>query len=229
MTSLMFISGAGLPAWVWDRTRERLGLGSTVAPRPTTAAGDVTDHAHAALAAAPSGPLAVVAHSAGGVVASEVLRLAPHRVQAYLAVSAVVPAAGRSFVSSLPFPGRLVLPLVLRLAGTRPPEKALRESLAAGVDPALTQRLIEDFVPESRAYFTSRVGPTSAVGACGYLVTIDDRELPRSVQEGYARRLGCGVTGELPGGHLPMLHSPDALADRIAAFLAAADLPSSAP
>ncbi|SDD31622.1 alpha/beta fold hydrolase [Auraticoccus monumenti] len=217
--SVLLLSGAGLPTWVWDRTREGLPVPSTVAPRPTSRSADVAAHARVALAAAPEGPLVVVAHSAGGVVAAELSGLAPDRVRGVLAVAAVVPAAGGSYASSLPRPLRLVLPALLRVAGTRPPEKALRTSLAAGVDEATAQRLVEDFAPESRRYFTSRVSTPLQAPVLGYVTTADDRQLPLAWQHRYLRRLEPGFTRHLPGGHLPMLEHPDRLREAVTAFL----------
>ena len=54
--SLLFLGGAGLPAWIWDDVRRELEheLGTdtvmTVAPRPTNAAG-LRDYAEAAIQA----------------------------------------------------------------------------------------------------------------------------------------------------------------------------------
>lgn len=221
--SLLFLSGAGLPTWVWDRTRDGLPVPSEVAPRPTSRSADVAAHARVALAAAPDGPLVVVAHSAGGVVAAELSGLVPDRVRGVLAVAAVVPAAGGSYASSLPLPHRLVLPALLRVAGTRPPEKALRTSLAAGVDEAIAERLVEGFDPESRSYFTSRARTAVEAPVRGYVTTADDRELPLAWQHRYLRRLDAGFTRHLPGGHLPMLQHPDALRAAVVDFLAEVD------
>ncbi|MGL5809920.1 MAG: alpha/beta fold hydrolase [Nocardioides sp.] len=222
-TSLLFISGAGLPAWVWDQVRDRLAPTSAVAPRPGTDQATVTDYAQAALEAAPAEDFILVVHSAGGIVASEVARLAPDRVAGLLAVSAVVPGPDDSFVSCLPFPKRLILPLVLRLAGTRPPESAIRKSLADGLDESTTARLIADLDPEPRSFFTTCT--TSGLAATsmptGYVVTTDDRELPTGLQRRYADRLTPSFRTRIPCGHLPMLAAPDALAAAITQFTCA--------
>ena len=220
-TPLLFISGAGLPAWIWDGVREGLPGPAIVAPRPALGAANVSDYARAALSAAPEGTFTVVAHSSGGIVASDLVRLAPERVAGVLAVAAVIPAAGRSFTSSLPFPHRYVLPLVMRIAGTRPPESAVRKGLAAGLEEATVQRLIEGLEPEPRTYFTSRPEPSEALQAVprrGYIVATDDVELPPAQQRRFAARLGATFLSELPGGHLPMLADPAGLRSAINDF-----------
>ena len=219
--TLLLISGAGLPAWIWDPVRERLEEPSTVAPRPRD--GSVTDYARAALEAVPEHDVTLVAHSAGGVVASEIARLAPARVAGILAIAAVIPAPRGSFVSSSPFPNRLILPLVLRVAGTRPPAKAIRSGLGTGLDDATVERLIADFEPEPRGYFTGR---TDSGALCtrqhrGYVVTTEDRELPPAAQRRYAERLSPSFRAEVPGGHLAMLSHPDAVAAAIEEFTGA--------
>ncbi|WP_077488759.1 alpha/beta fold hydrolase [Sinomonas mesophila] len=217
-TPLLFISGAGLPAWIWDSVRERMKPPSVVAPHPGS--GSVTDYAQAALEASPGQDVTVVAHSAGGVVASELTRLAPERIAGVLGVAAVIPTAGGSFVSSTPFPNRLLLPLVLRVAGTRPPDSAIRSGLGSGLDDATIERLIADFEPEPLSYFTSRTDSNTlrTQPRKGYIVTTEDRELPPAAQRRYADRLGPAFRSEVPAGHLPMLSHPAAVAAAIEEF-----------
>jgi pimeloyl-ACP methyl ester carboxylesterase len=205
---LLFLSGAGLPAWIWDEVRSGITAPSAVAPRPATGSGTVADHARAALDAAPEGSFGVVAHSAGGVVATELARIAAGRVAAVLGVAAVIPASGASFASSLPFPNKVVLPLILRVAGTRPPESAIRKGLAAGLDEETVQRLVADLDPEPLKYFTTRTTGHEAMHAVPlkkYVVTTDDAELTAGMQRDYAARLGASGVTEIASAHLPMI------------------------
>lgn len=222
-TSLLFISGAGIPHWVWKEVQDGIHLPTAIAPRPVSGKATVTDYARAALDAVPEGSVTVVAHSAGGVVASEVVRLAPERVSGLIAVAAVIPATGASFTSSLPFPNRVLLPMILRLAGTRPPESAIRKGLAAGLDEPAVQRLLATLEPEPRSYFTSRIASNAALAALRrttYLLTTDDAEIPAKLQRRYAARLANPSIQEIPGGHLPMLSHPAVLRSVIADFCA---------
>ncbi|GAA1749056.1 alpha/beta hydrolase [Aeromicrobium alkaliterrae] len=217
--TLLLLSGAGLPAWIWDETRAALGSHrpGVVGPRPRGSA-SLEDHARAVLDLAAEGDLALVAHSAGAVVAHEVARLAPGRVRSVLLVSGVVPPSEGSFVSAMPAPQRYVLPLVLRLAGTRPPASAVRKGLAAGLDPEVQDRLVAEMEPESRAYFTDPVGAGGLPRRVGYVTTTRDRELTPALQARFADRSGAAWRRDLASGHLPMLEAPEALASLVDEF-----------
>ena len=217
---ILFLSGAGLGPWVWDEVRHELGAESSVAPRPVEhSSASLVDYAEAALAAAPPGRFAVVAHSSGGVVATEVARLAPHRVSRFLAVAAVVPENGGSFVSAVPIPKRWVLTALMRLGGTRPPASAIRRGLGDGLSRDVVDRVIGEFTPESSRLYLDRTGEHAWSGRRGYLSTTRDREIPSSAQRDFAERLGPDWHEELETGHLPMLEDPTALAGSIGRFL----------
>jgi len=142
-------------------------------------------------------------------------------VAGLLGVSCVVPAPGASFVGSMPFPDRVVLGLVMRMVGTRPPEKALRAQ-AAGLPEAVADRLVSDFVPESQRYYRDPAPETLAPTHRGYVCTTRDDELPEKLQRSFAQRLGIERPEEVATGHLPMLEDPDSVAGRIESFVRSA-------
>ena len=118
----------------------------------------------------------------------------------------------------MPFPNRVVLGLVMRVLGTRPPEKALRAQ-AAGLPEPVVDALVSDFVPESQRYYRDAAQETVAPAHRGYVCTTRDDELPEALQRSFARRLGVEAPEELATGHLPMLEDPDALAGKIGSFV----------
>lgn len=216
----LLLSGAGFPEWIWDGVRERLGpvLHTVIASRPTNPSqSNLAGYAEQALADAPEGPFTIVAHSLGAVVGLKVLELEPERVERFLSIAGVVPLPGGSFVSAMPFPNRLVLDLVMRFAGTRPPDKAIRSTLA-GLDPDTVERILEDFTPEPRALFRQRLDLTPRTIPTGYLHTSQDRDLPQRLQDKFAKNLGATWTRALKTGHMPMLEEPTGVADAIRAF-----------
>lgn len=218
--SILFLSGAGLPPWIWDAVRHRLGgaFSTSVAPRPDGAS-RLHDYAEAALGCVTTERVTVVAHSAGGIVGAYVLGLAPERVTGFLAVSAITPKPGGSFVTAMPVPNRWILSAIMRIAGTRPSESAIRGTLAQGVDEPTVERLVADFTPEPQGYYRDRIGPSSWDGPRGYITTTTDRELPPALQRRYTGQLGATWRRDLATGHLPMLTDPDGLAGVIAEFV----------
>ena len=218
---ILFISGAGLPAWIWDEVRHLLGEPhhGQVAARPAQSANArLRDYAEAAVGSAPAGRFAIVAHSSGGVIGAEVLRLASERVSAFLGVAAVIPEPRGSFLSALPAPNRWVLSMAMRLAGTRPPDSAIRRGLTHGLDNQTTDRIVADFVPESPGLYRDKVAHRSWSGRRGYVLTTQDRQLPIALQRRCAQRLGAAWRDDLDTGHLPMVAAAQALTGSIVRF-----------
>ncbi|MDT0327327.1 alpha/beta fold hydrolase [Nocardiopsis lambiniae] len=218
---VLFLSGAGLPAWIWDEVRRDLGDGreTRVASRPESTKARLDDHVQAALASVPEGGFAIVAHSGGGVIGAQIARCVPERVTALLGVSAVIPPTGGSFISAMPVPNRWVLGAVMRFAGTRPPDSVIRRGLAHGLDDQVIDRIIADFTPESPGYYRDRVGRGAWDGRRGYVRTTGDRELSPALQRRCAQRLGADWHHDLDTGHLPMIEEPRAVAGSITRFL----------
>ncbi|GAA1546651.1 alpha/beta hydrolase [Kribbella lupini] len=218
---LLLLSGAGLPKWIWDQVRAEL-TGShptVVAERPRAADASLREYAVAALESAPWERFAVVAHSSGGTVAAELVALAPERVSAVLAVSAVVPEPGRSFVGSMPFPQRVVLSVAMRVAGTRPPDSAIRRGVAGGLGQNTADRIVAEFKPESVRLYRDKVQGGGFPERRGYLCTNEDAELPVGLQRGFAHNLEATWNESIETGHLPMLEAPELLARHIEKFL----------
>jgi pimeloyl-ACP methyl ester carboxylesterase len=222
-TPLLLIGGAGLPAWAWDDVRAALPAGhpTAVAARPAPGGPrTLDDYARAALGDAPWPSFVAVAHSIGGVIATRIVEQAPDRVLGVVGIAALFPPPGRSFLGALPFPQRAVLGAVMRVLGTRPPASALRNGLAPGLDDAVVERLVADFVPESQELYRDAVGRVAYPPARGYLRTSDDPQMPLALQDRSAATLGAGQIETLPTGHVPMLADPDGVAGALGRLLA---------
>jgi pimeloyl-ACP methyl ester carboxylesterase len=217
---VLLISGAGLQPWIWDETTKALASSheAAVAERPPHNDATLDDYATAALHSAPWERFSIVAHSVGGVVGARLAQRTPDRVSSLLAVSAVIPKPGGSFVTSMPFPNRLVLSLTMKISGTQPPESAIRRGLTSGVDTTTADRIVRELVPESQRLYRAKIDQLRLPARRGYLFTSNDRELPTVLQRRLATNLEPTWEHRLNTGHLPMLEAPEDLADAIRSF-----------
>ena len=227
-TPVLFLGGAGLPAWIWDDVRTGLPerTASAVARYPRAhgsgAAASLADYADAAAAQAPWPTFAVVAHSIGGVVATSLLSRHPGRVTGVLGIAAVFPRPGRSFVGTMPLPARLVLGAAMRVAGTRPPTKVIR-AMAAGLSDAVADRLDADFDPEPISLYRDPSPTRDLPAARAYLSGSEDKELSLALQRASAGTLQATWIEESSTGHLPMLQAPAEVSRAVLKLLTAID------
>lgn len=217
-TTWVFLSGAGLPAWIWDEVRSRLPEPSLVAHYPRRPDSRLSDYASAVLDQVPPGDVVLVAHSIGGTLASELLARSD-QFRGVIGVAAIVPAPGDSFLDALPFPQRPIMKAFVRLLGTKPPEGQLRKGLGRYLDPTTADRLVTTFEPESRAFYFDRVGRPQWPEHTAYILTTRDDDFPESLQRASAARLGDPTLSTIDTGHLPMLEAPEGLVTILNGFL----------
>ncbi len=216
--TIAFLSGSGLPAWAWNGVRDELRMPTYVVDYLKGEA-SLAQHARAVLDGSGHVRLILVAHSLGGVVASQICAIAPDRIAGVIGVSAAFPPPGRSFLDTLPRRERLLMTAALRLSGTRPPASVLRRGYADELDDDTAGRLVSGFEAESRRLFTDPVGSPSFPSARGYVLTSRDRQSSPERQESYAVRLGATCRRELDAGHWPMLSRPTELGALLREFI----------
>ncbi|WP_166870598.1 alpha/beta fold hydrolase [Salinibacterium sp. ZJ450] len=222
-SGVVLLGGAGLHPWIWDAVAPQLSLPALVARYPRTAPpASLRQYAESVLQQIDDSGFSrvvLVGHSIGGVIGTELGSLMRGRVSGFLAIAAVVPKPGHGFVSSLPFPQRLVMGAMLRFAGTKPPADAIRSGLCNGLPTDVADRVVQEFSPESKLLYLDTIdGPLPDVPR-GYVRTADDKELPERMQRRFRATLGGAFEAELPTGHLPMLVDPHATAAAINRFL----------
>lgn len=161
----------------------------------------------------------LVAHSLGGVVGLKVAYKLGQRLAGFVAVGAAIPKDGGSFVSALPFPQKVIMPLIMRFAGTKPPESAIRAGLCNDLSAQQADAVVKRFTPESKAVYTDR----SDVGMPNvprmYVMLTLDKEYGPALEGIMAANLGATDTLSIAAGHLPMLSQPKILADALTSFM----------
>jgi pimeloyl-ACP methyl ester carboxylesterase len=233
---LVFVPGAGLGGWIWEAMEPRLEFTHLFAEFPGREDADkgtedlrledYARHLRNQVDAFRTDRLAIVAHSLGGLVALKLAAGLSSRLVGFVGVGAAVPRDGGSFVSSLPFAKRAMTTVLMRLAGTRPPESAIRRGLCSDLPASRTDEVVRRFVPESRAVYVERADAPVPDVPRMYVRLTADKEFGLPLQGVMAGNLGAAEVREIDSGHLPMLSNPDELAALLNEF--AADLGSAA-
>ncbi|MFD0696147.1 alpha/beta fold hydrolase [Paenibacillus sp. GCM10027628] len=229
----VFIHGAGLESRIWEQVVTGLESPYLLVNFPQShgekkgrqglSLYDYTAHINRQIQAWNVQKFIIVAHSLGGILALKVAEDLSDRLVGLVAIGAMIPRGGGSFLSVLPFAKRTLMRVILRMFGTQPPESAIRKGLCNDLSPEQAAEIVRCFVPESARVYTDRIGaPTPQVPKL-YLKLTNDRELTLSVQDKMIANLAPQHVEMLETGHLPMLSKPDELRRALMMFLSQLD------
>ncbi|WP_256106234.1 alpha/beta fold hydrolase [Streptomyces sp. ODS05-4] len=229
--SLLLVHGAWHGAWCWEPLRAALGADgrrSHAVDLPSAGSADrdrragMRDDADAIREALRGidGPVVVVAHSYGGVPATEAVAGAGNAV-------GVVYVAGFPLDVGDSMAAFLGTPVPDDGTGLAPPYEDSRRILFADVPEADARRAVARLRPHSVRSFTE---PVTAAGwrtlPSHYVVCEHDQALEPARQHELARR--ADVVHRLPSGHSPFLSMPRRLA-ALLGRIADAALPAPSP
>lgn len=224
----VFIPGAGLDARIWDRVVQELpapwlavdypGRGTNNTGTSKLSLKDYCAHIKEQIHGWDVEKFILVAHSLGGVPGLSIAAEMADRVAGFAAVGAVIPAGGGSFASAFPSGQRLLLPLMMRLFGTKPPEQAIRRGLCSDLTEEQADDIVRRFTPESIRVYTDRVEAPSRLQLPSLYIKLgQDQELKPGLQDKMAGNLGARIE-QLESGHLPMLSHPNELRQLLKRF-----------
>jgi pimeloyl-ACP methyl ester carboxylesterase len=226
--TIVLIHGAWHGPWCWDMLRRNLsGEGwTTTAPRLPSAAYAVLDRPAAGLhddIAALSdhidhidGRVVLVAHSYGGMPATEVAARHREKVSQLVYIAAYLPREGESLFSihGAPAPEDL--------SGTIPVPEDPIGTFYGDVDPAVAAEAVGRLVPQSIRSFGEPVDHVDDRAAPRtYLLCERDQALPVLKQEEFSTR--ADVVERMDSGHSPFLSRPSELAARLGRVLTQGD------
>lgn len=219
---ILFIHGAGLGSYIWDNLLPKIHWPSLCIDFPNRKPGNqsnarlnFSDYLRAVIAQIDTFDkehLVIVTHSIGGMIGLKVAEHYQERLIGFVGISAAIPESGHSFTSCLPFPQRLVVPLLMKLAGTKPPDAAIRSGLCNDLDEPQAQKVVENFTAESLRLYTEKISFSIPTADKLYVALSDDRGFPLTVQNKMADNLQSDEAVQLKSGHLPMMSIPDELA-----------------
>lgn len=224
---IVCIHGAGLNGSIWDDLKKEIKGDVLAVDFPNRMGGDAnrdlefTQYVNAVSQQIRSWQrkeFIIVAHSIGALVALKVAEGFTSGLKGLVAIASVVPKSGGSFASALPFPQNVLLPPILGILGTKPPDSTIRSSLCNDLDPEQTERIVTGFTPESKRLYTTRIDfSLPPIGKLFIKTTKDD--LSETQQDKMAANFKADSMVSLESGHLPMLSRPKELAQALREFI----------
>ena len=219
---IVFISGAGLHGAIWDGLKNDLKipvLTVDFADRTKLTFDGYVNRAVTAIADWENHHFILVAHSIGALVGLKVAERFEERLKGFVAIGSVIPKNGQSFASSMPFPQRLILPILLWLFGTKPPKKSIESELCHDLPLDTTANIVNNFTPESKALYTTKIHFDLPGTRRLYIKLTDDKTITTDLQDQMIKNLNATEVKTIHSGHLPMLSKPVELANILNGFM----------
>jgi len=219
----VFLHGAGLGSWIWEDVISELEYPCLAIDFPgrgnhkniETKNLSLNEYVESALLDidrfSPE-KLIIIAHSISGTIALEIVHKLQNRICGFIAISAAIPAMNNSYLSSLPIIMNVFLRLMLTLAGTRPPESAIRDGLCNDLNEKQTLEVINRFTPESKRLYMDRLNTQDIPANSMYIRLKKDKAFTDKIQDDMIKNLHPKKIINIDSGHLPMLGKPVELA-----------------
>ncbi|MGZ5244517.1 MAG: alpha/beta fold hydrolase [Bacteroidia bacterium] len=212
---IALIHGAGLNSSVWDELKKEIDFPTLAIDFPNRktdgkANGKLTfdDYVNTTIEQIKNwdaNNFILVAHSIGACVGLKVAEHFKKELKGFVVLSSVIPTNGNSFASTLPFPQKLILPIILSLLGTKPPKKTIESDLCNDLSAEQTQKIVNEFTPESKALYTTKINFSLPNCPRLYIKLTNDKAMPITLQERMAKNLNANKIVTIDSGHLPMI------------------------
>lgn len=217
-TGMVLIHGAGLNSSIWDALIEDIKAPVLNIDFPNRMSHDHTNDELAfddyvgsvcdKIRSWECDRFIIVAHSIGACVGLKVAEHFKKEVKGFIVIASVIPPNGHSFVSSLPFPQRCIMPFILKSLGTKPPQKSLKSELCNDLSDEQTQKIVSEFTPESKALYLTKINYVLPASNRIYIKLTNDNSMPFTLQTKMAKNLNADKIVEIDSGHLPMVSKP---------------------
>lgn len=165
------------------------------------------------------GQFIIVAHSIGACVGLKVAEHFKNELKGFVAIGSVIPKNGNSFISSLPFPQKLIMPIILRFLGTKPPQKLIENELCNDLSAEQTSKIVNEFTPESKALYQTKINFNLPATNRVYIKLKNDKSIPYSLQDKMSKNLNANKIITVDSGHLPMISKSKQLGGILTDFI----------
>lgn len=226
---VVFINGAGLNSSIWNDLKHKIdnpGLSVDFPsrklknnPNAKLTFEDYVNKATTEIKNWQKDNFIIVAHSIGACVGLKVAEQFKKELKGFVAIGSVVPKSGQSFISSLPFPQKLLLPILLSLFGTKPPKKSIEAELCNDLPSETTSKIVNEFTPEAKALYTTKITFDLPNTKRLYIKLTNDKSTSTTLQDEMAKNLNATNVKTINSGHLPMLSKPDELTNILTGFI----------
>lgn len=221
---IVFINGAGLNSSIWNDIKDNFHvpvLTIDLANKTKLTFDDYVNKVATEIENWKNDNFIIVAHSIGALVGLKVAERFNEKLKGFVAIGSFIPKKGQSFASSLPFPQKIVLPILLSLLGTKPPKKSIATELCNDLPPDTTLKIVNNFTPEAKALYTTKINFDLPDTKRLYIKLTNDKTITTDVQDEMIKRLNATDIKTIHSGHLPMLSKPDELTSILKEFMTA--------
>ncbi|MGI8580895.1 MAG: alpha/beta fold hydrolase [Chitinophagaceae bacterium] len=225
---IVLIHGAGLGSFIWDELTPMLDIPVIAINFPNRNKGD---KANAQLTFnnyiqsiieqiknCERRKIILVVHSIRGCIGLKIADHLEKNLAGFIAICANLPRNEESFVSGLPFPKNILMPIILRLFGTKPTKKSIGKELCNDLTAGQTAKIIDNFTPESRLLYTTILSYKMPAIKKLYIKCTKDNSLTVLRQDEMIKNLNIQSVETIKSGHLPMLSFPKKTAQIINEF-----------
>lgn len=226
---IILIHGAGLSSSIWDELKKEINLPILTIDFPNRKMGDninqsltLDNYANSVVEQIKHWNMdnfIIVAHSIGACVGLKVSEHFKKELKGFVAIGSVIPTNGNSFVSSLPLPQKLLLPFILKMLGTKPPQKLIENELCNDLTAEQTQKIINEFTPESKKLYMTKITFNLPAKKRLYIQLTNDQSIPASWQSKMIEHLQATKVVTIESGHLPMLSKTKEVATTLLDFI----------
>lgn len=226
---IVLIHGAGLGSFIWDDLKPLIKNPVLTIEFPNREVGDKAnnnltfdDYKKFAIEQIEKWGIdnfVIVTHSIGGCIGLSLTDYFAKKVVGFVGISSAIPTSGNSFISCLPFPQSLLMPLILNLFGTKPPQKAIEQTLCNDLTSEQTSEIIKRFTPEAKLLYTTKINYKNLDLKKLYIKLTNDKGFPVQLQDKMIKNLTTQKVVTLDSGHLPMISKPKELSDILNNFI----------
>lgn len=225
----MLIHGAGLNSSIWDELKSEINQTFLTIDFPNRKISDnanqtltFDDYVNSTIEQIKKWDtknFIIVAHSIGACVGLKVAEQFKNELKGFVAIGSVIPTNGSSFISSLAFPQKMIMPIILKLFGTKPPKKSIEYELCNDLTDEQTTKITTEFTPEAKRLYTTKINFSLPNTKRLYIQLTNDKSMPFALQNKMAKNLNANKIETIDTGHLPMLSKPKQLATSLSAFV----------